>query len=167
MSKSSTSTAKDRALGLLAVRWRSRAELKSRLRRAGFESQEIETALEDLEAVGLVDDERFAAELVRDRAGRKLAGPRAIQAALREKGVPAEAAERAMAEIEGDERERALRLAEGRAARLTGLAPEAAYRRLLGLLQRRGYPFGLARWAATEALKERTSGEEWDESGES
>jgi regulatory protein len=169
MSKSSTSTAtaKDRALGLLAVRWRSRAELRSRLRRAGFELPEIETALEDLEAAGLVDDERFAAELVRDRAGRRLAGPRAIRAALREKGVSADATERAMAEVEGDERERALRLAETRASRLAGLAPEAAYRRLVGLLQRRGYGFDLARWAATQALRERTSGEDWDESPES
>jgi regulatory protein len=160
-------TAKDRALGLLSVRWRSRAELRSRLRRAGFEPDEIDTALEDLEAVGLVDDDRFAAELVRDRAGRRLAGPRAIQAALREKGVPAEAAERAMAEVQGDERDRALRLAEARAARLTGLAPEAAHRRLLGLLQRRGYDFGLARWAAAEALHRAGSEADWDGSAES
>jgi regulatory protein len=167
MSKSSTSTAKDRALGLLAVRWRSRAELRSRLRRAGFEPPEIDSALEDLEAVGLVNDERFAAELVRDRAGRRMAGPRALRAALREKGVSDDTAARAMAQVEGDERDRALHLAESRSARLTALAPEAAYRRLLGLLQRRGYGFDLARWAATQALKERTSGEDWDESAES
>jgi regulatory protein len=151
-----TATAKDRALGLLAVRWRSRAELRNRLRRAGFEPQEIDAALEDLQGVGLVDDDRFATELVRDRAGRRMAGPRAIRAALREKGVRQEAAERALAEVEGDERERALKLAESRAVRLAALAPDAAHRRLVGLLLRRGYDFTLARWAATEALGETT-----------
>jgi regulatory protein len=156
-------TAKDRALGLLAVRWRSRAELRSRLRRAGFEPEEIASALEDLEAVGLVDDDRFAAELVRDRAGRQMAGPRAIRAALREKGVSPEATERALAEVEGDERDRALRLAEARAARLAGLPPEAAHRRLLGLLQRRGYDFNLSRWAADEALKGPATDQDWPE----
>ena len=145
--------AKDRALGLLAVRWRSRAELGSRLRRAGFEPEEIEAAIVDLEAAGLVDDQRFATELVRDRAHRRLAGTRAIRAALREKGVGAEEAEAAVAEVAGDEEERASRLAESRARRLvTGATPETAFRRLVGLLQRRGYAPGLAREVATQAL---------------
>lgn len=156
------STAKDRALGLLAVRWRSRAELRSRLRRAGFEPDEIDATLEDLTVAGLVDDDRFAAELVRDRAGRKLSGQRAIRAALREKGVPQDIADRALSEVEDDERDRALQLAKARASRMTGLAPEAALRRLLGLLQRRGYGFEVARWAATQALSDRVLEQDHD-----
>ena len=49
-------TAKDRALGLLAVRWRSRDELRRRLLRAGFEPPEVDSALVDLEGVGLMED---------------------------------------------------------------------------------------------------------------
>jgi regulatory protein len=146
-------TAKDRALGLLAVRWRSREELRRRLRQAGFESGEIDQALSDLAEVGLVEDSRFARELVRDQATRRLAGDRAIRNALREKGVAAEVAEGALEEA-GDEGERARDLAGRRALRMGGLPPEAAYRRLYGLLLRRGFPPDLASEACREALAE-------------
>jgi regulatory protein len=144
-------TAKDRALGLLAVRWRSREELRRRLARAGFDADEIEEALADLERAGLVEDVRFARELVRDQAGRRLSGDRAILAALRQRGVSPEVAETALAAA-GDEAVRARSLAERRATRLGGLPPEAAYRRLYGALVRRGYAPGLAREACRAAL---------------
>jgi regulatory protein len=144
-------TAKDRALGLLAVRWRSRAELGRRLARAGYEAEEIEQALGDLELVGLVEDVRFARELVRDQAARKLAGDRAIKAALREKGIAPELVEAALEEA-GDEAERAGALAETRARRLGHLPPEVAYRRVYSLLVRRGYGSALAREACRRAL---------------
>ena len=107
--------------------------------------------LDDLERVGLVEDERFAREMVRDQAGRRLAGGRAIRSALRAKGVSPELVEQALSTA-GDEAERAKTLATRRAARMLNLPPEAAYRRLLGLLVRRGYDSGVAREACREAL---------------
>jgi regulatory protein len=160
-------SAKDRALGLLAVRWRSRAELRSRLRQAGFEPDEIDTALAELESAGLVDDQRFAAELVRDRAGRRLNGSRAIRTELRQKGVSDDLADQAMAESEPEEERRAFRLAETRAGRLASLPPETAQRRLLALLQRRGYGYDLARRAALHALDAGLRIVEWEPDGES
>jgi regulatory protein len=144
-------SAKDRALGLLAVRWRSREELRRRLRQAGFEPEETERALTDLTTAGLIEDGRFARELVRDQAGRRLSGDRAIRGALRVKGVPADLAETALLEA-GDEAQRARELATRRAMRMGSLAPEAAYRRLYGLLMRRGFPPGLAVEACRAAL---------------
>lgn len=146
-------SAKDRALGLLAVRWRSQEELRRRLRQAGYEPEEIEQALADLTDVGLIEDGRFARELVRDQAHRRLAGDRAIRGALRQKGVSADVAEGALREA-GDEADRARELATRRAARMRSLAPEAAYRRLYGLLLRRGFPSGLAAEACRSALAE-------------
>jgi regulatory protein len=146
-------TAKDRALGLLAVRWRSREELRRRLRQAGYELDEIDQALTELSEVGLIEDSRFARELVRDQATRRLSGDRAIRSALREKGVSAEVAERALGEA-GGESERAMELASRRAPRLRGLAPDAAYRRLYGLLLRRGFPPGTAAESCRKALAE-------------
>jgi regulatory protein len=144
-------TAKDRALGLLAVRWRSREELRGRLARAGFDPGEIDEALADLELVGLVEDARFARELVQDQAGRRLSGDRAILAALRQRGVSPDVAEAAMGAA-GDQAARARSLAERRATRLAGLPPEAAFRRLYGALVRRGYPPDMARDACRAAL---------------
>jgi regulatory protein len=137
---------------LLGVRWRSRQELKRRLAAAGFQHEEIEAALHDLEEVGLVDDARFATELVRDRAVHRLSGDRAIQAALREKGVAPDLAGQAL-EAAGNEAERARALAAQKAPRMASLDPQAAYRRLFGLLVRRGFGLGLAREASEEALR--------------
>jgi regulatory protein len=144
---------KDRALGLLAVRWRSREELRRRLRQAGYEVEEIDQALAGLTQAGLIEDSRFARELVRDQATRRLAGDRAIRNALREKGVAADVAEAALGEA-GEESQRARDLAARRAIRLKGLAPDAAYRRLYGLLVRRGFSPRMASEACREALAE-------------
>jgi regulatory protein len=144
-------TAKDRALRLLGVRWRSAGELRRRLAMAGFPPEEIETALSELELAGLVDDERFAREVVRDQVGRRMSGSRAIRAALRQKDVPTAVAEAALAEA-GDDAEQAKALAESRARRMTGLPPETAYRRLYGMLLRRGHSPSIAREACREAL---------------
>ena len=46
------------------MRWRSREELRTRLAKAGFEPEEVERSLEELERAGLIDDQRFAKELV-------------------------------------------------------------------------------------------------------
>jgi len=146
-------TAKDRALRLLGTRWRSREELRRRLRQAGFDPEDIERALEDLERTGLVDDSRFAREVVRDQAERRLSGERGIRKALREKGIDPGLIEEALSGA-GDEEDRAYRLAASRAARMSGLDAEAAYRRLLSLLLRRGFSPAVAREATRSALQE-------------
>lgn len=146
-------TAKDRALRLLAVRSRSRQELRRRLRRAGYEPPEIESAVADLERAGLVDDRRFAEDLAAEKLRRRGYGPRAALTALRQAGVAPEVAERAV-EAAGldDEEARAEEVARGRVPRLAGLAPEVAYRRLLGFLLRRGFDPEAARTACNRAL---------------
>jgi regulatory protein len=145
-------SAKDRALLLLSVRWRSRQELRRRLRMAGFDEDEVDRALEDLEQVGLVEDRRFADELVRDQA-RRLSGNRAIRSNLLQKGVAREIVDAALEEADGED-ERARELAVRRAERLRGVEPEAAFRRLYGLLLRRGYGSGVARDASRAALQD-------------
>jgi regulatory protein len=137
---------------LLGVRWRSRVELERRLKQAGFPEDEISAALEDLERTGLIDDERFARELVRDQASRRMAGDRAIRSALRTKGVAPDVVERAVAADPSEEGDRALQLARRRAARMGNLPPEVAFRRLQGLLVRRGFGPGLSRDMARRAL---------------
>jgi regulatory protein len=74
-----------------------------------------------------------------------------IRNALREKGVAPEVADAALEEA-GDEAERAYELATRRAARMSGLDPQAAHRRLYGLLLRRGFGHAIAADAARRAL---------------
>lgn len=146
---------KDRALRLLAVRSRSREELRRRLVRAGYPDADVEAALEELRRVGLIDDERFAREIASHQVGRRLAGDRAAVGALRRAGVELGLAERAVTEAAvEDEEARAERLARARVSRLADLDRERAYRRLAGFLQRRGYHPGVVHAVCRRVLDE-------------
>lgn len=142
----------ERAIGLLAVRSRSRRELQTRLRAAGFAEAEVEDVLERLERVGLVDDADFARQVAEHRFGTRREGSRAVTGELLSKGVaPAIVAEVVAAQGEGEEA-RAQALADSRATRMQGLEPAKAFGRLTSFLMRRGYGPDLARRAARKAL---------------
>lgn len=143
----------DRALGLLAVRQRSRVELHRRLLAAGFGADEVEAELDRLHAVGLVDDVAFAEALAGHAAGTRGESRRAIARRLTAAGVPPDVADQVLSRfVPDDEGERALALAASRVNRLKGLPPDKAFSRLSGLLARRGYAPDVARWASRRAL---------------
>ena len=143
----------ERALGLLAVRPRSRRELERRLLAAGFEPAEVTDTLGRLERVGLIDDEAFARQVAEHQFGSRRAGRRAVVSALLAKGVAPELAARVCADAPDDEHERAVELARARASRLSGVEPARAFGRLTALLVRRGYMPEVARSAARSALE--------------
>jgi regulatory protein len=142
----------ERALGLLAVRARSRREMERRLLQAGFDTDEVRGELERLEAVGLIDDEDFARQLARHEFGVRGCGRRAVTGTLAAKGVAAELTAVVVAELEGDPERRAEEVARERASRLVGLEPATAFSRLSGFLMRRGYEPALARSVARRVL---------------
>jgi regulatory protein len=142
----------ERALGLLAVRQRSRRELERRLLQAGFEADEVGTTLERLERVGLVDDEAFARSVVEHALGRRLEAPRIVARRLAQAGVSPEVVAEILEDAGAGEQERADRLAATRVGRLRHLSPERAFPRLQGFLVRRGYSYDVARRAASRAL---------------
>lgn len=151
-------SAKDRALGLLGYRARSRAELSRRLLRAGYEHEEISSALDDLEAVGLVDDEQFARELAAHELKGRGSGRRLAITALRRAGVDQELAERIVEEsAPAGEEARAEDLARARLPRLRGLDDATSHRRLVSYLLRRGYDGHAALTAARRALSEHSA----------
>jgi regulatory protein len=143
----------ERALGLLAVRPRSRRELERRLLAARFESDEVQEVLTRLERVGLVDDEAFARQYAEHRFGARKEGSRAVAQGLRAAGIDPAIAETAAEAAPGNDEERAADLARSRATRLSGVAPEKAFARLSSLLMRRGYSPQIARSAARKALE--------------
>ena len=142
----------ERALGLLAVRQRSRRELERRLEGAGFDPEEVRAELDRLLQVGLIDDEAFARAVVEHSFTTKKEGRRVVAGRLMSAGIAPETAAAVLDEAVGGEEERADALAAAKAARLSGLQPDAAYRRLYGMLARRGYAPDLAGRAARRAL---------------
>ena len=97
-----------RAVALLARRDHSRAELATKLRRGLTDSDdagEIDQVLDRLERDKLLSDERYAGTVTRTRAERF--GDARIRFDLKSSGVKPETAERAVAELQGTELERA------------------------------------------------------------
>jgi regulatory protein len=142
----------ERALGLLAVRPRTRQELEQRLLQAKFSAEEVQDVLERLERVDLIDDRGFAEEFVKHQFDVKHAGRRGVMQALVAKGVDRDLAALVTEQGPEDEDARAERLAAARAARMVGVDPAKAFARLSGVLMRRGHSPETARRAARRAL---------------
>jgi regulatory protein len=145
----------DGAVRLLAVRGRSVQEIIGRLRRKGLRPDAVDHAVARLENEGLLDDAVTAREYARSRTGRGYGRVR-ILADLSRKGVDRRVADRAVAEVGGDDEEARrgamMALARKRAARLSGLERGVAKRRLLAYLARRGYGGGDVWRVVDEAL---------------
>lgn len=161
------------ALRLLAVRPRTRAELATALSRRGIPEDVTETVLERFSEVGMIDDAAFAEAWVSSRHhGRGLAR-RALGHELRRKGVDGATVKDALGQLDPDtERETALELARRRLRTLAAVPSDVAFRRLAGMLARKGYPPGVTLQVVREVLAERPDGDaqtealEWELLGE-
>ena len=91
-----------RAIGLLARREHSRAELQDKLQQRDFPSLQVTEVLTALQQAGLVSDRRFAEQFVRMRQQRGH-GVQRIRRELRERGVDGELIELALAATTGQD----------------------------------------------------------------
>ena len=121
-----------RALGLLARREHSRAELLAKLVRSGHGRAEAERAVEDLADRGLVSDARFAEAFIRSRIERG-GGPLRIRRDLETRGVEPSIVGRLLDPDDEEWESRALRVREKRfgAARPAGGSEAARQARFL------------------------------------
>ncbi|MGH3723651.1 MAG: recombination regulator RecX [Mycobacterium sp.] len=145
-------------LRLLTSRARTRAELTERLVRRGYPDDVSERAMDRLATAGLIDDADFATQWVQSRHTYAGKGKRALAAELRTKGVSAENAAAALAQIDGDaERSRAAQLVAKklRTENLDDGGVKAA-RRLVAMLARRGYGQSMAYDVVKNALASET-----------
>jgi regulatory protein len=93
--------ARDRALGWLTRREYAARELANRLLQAGFESDEVEQVVHDLQSQGLQSDDRFAEIFCRHRAGQSY-GPLRIRAEMKSRGVEASLVDHHLGLVEVD-----------------------------------------------------------------
>jgi len=149
--------AREICLRLLAVRPRTRAELAQALRKRGIDNEAASAVLNRYDEVGMIDDAAFARAWVTSRHhGRGLAS-RALAQELRQRGVSKQDADQALSELDSEtEAQTALDLATRRLRSMHG-EPEAIFRRLVGMLARKGYPPGVTLRAVKEALASRDS----------
>jgi regulatory protein len=160
--------AREICLRLLTDRARTRQELAQALRRKGVPDDAAHTVLERFDEVGLIDDAAFAGQWVRSRHAQRGLARRAIAMELRRKGVSAEDAGEALAEVDTESEERRARELVDRKMRSLAVGTveqrAVAGRRLVGMLARKGYGAGIAYRVVKEALAER--GAEADELGD-
>jgi regulatory protein len=137
--------AREICLQQLAVRPRTRKELATALRRSGIAPEVADEVLDRYDEVGLIDDAAFARAWVTSRHhGRGLAR-RALAGELRQRGVDGELVGAALEEVDDDTEAATARALVERKLRMTPAGtPDAVFRRLVGLLARKGYPAGLA-----------------------
>ncbi|WP_433799162.1 regulatory protein RecX [Actinomycetospora sp. CA-084318] len=139
------SVARTICLNLLTTRARTRAELATELARRDVDDDVAAVVLDRLEEVRLLDDTAFAEQWVDSRHRHRGLGRRALSQELRRKGVDAETTSAAVAELDPEsERAKAVELVRRRLRSLDRVEPEAAARRLVGMLARKGYGAGLA-----------------------
>lgn len=150
-----------KAVQLLALRAHFRAELEAKLSRRGYPEDEIAAALDRLTAEGYLDDRRTAAEFTAARMQGSGEGRRRLRAELARRGVDAEVAEEAVAELTPEDDLPAAREAARRwaARRPAGKPPQAERASLARHLERKGF----SHRAIFALLNERTGSGESEE----
>ena len=133
----------DAAVRLLAMRLQSTAEMRLKLMRKEYGGTIVDAVIDDLARLGYLDDERFAKTRALSAAQHKQHGKRRAKLELLKAGVKSDVADRALADVyeSTDTLSAARELARKQAARLKKLDPHVARRRLVGMLQRRGYDY--------------------------
>lgn len=133
----------DTAMRSLQLRQHGRIELKKKLDRKEFGPAIVNGVLDDLERMGYLDDARFAATRAAASAEHKHHGKRRAYIELVRRGIATDIANEALAKVydRTDTLAIARELARKQSARLSRLEPLVARRRLVGMLQRRGFDY--------------------------
>lgn len=141
-------------LKMLTAAPRTRAQLAAALDRRGVPAETAEAVLERFAEVQLIDDGMFARAWVESRHhGRGLAR-RALAAELRQRGVETDDIKDAVAGLDPEQEYATARaLIDRRLAGTRTLAKPARFRRLMGVLARKGYSEALAYRVVREALE--------------
>ncbi len=126
-----------KGIDLLSRREQSARELKGKLARKGYEKEETEVALEQLQRSDYQNDERFADVLARSRASQGH-GPRRIFAELKSHGIVDASIASAIAAVDIDWVDSALRQYRRRYGSTPASTPAESAKRA-AFLMRRGF----------------------------
>jgi len=141
------------------------SEARTVLRSHDVDRDTIDQIVDEFLHRGYLDDRTLAALLVTAGVERKGQGRVALSRSLSQRGIPRDIIDDALSELPDDDEERALEYARSKAPGMARLEPDAALRRLLGQLARRGYGGSSAMNAARTALREAGSGRSAGRSG--
>ena len=131
-------------------------QLEEKLAGKEIPAEIIAKVLDRLEEVGLIDDHAFAATWTQSRQANKGMTRSSIRYELKRKGISEENIEDALELVDDDqEKMKAEELVASKMNSVRRLDNNAATRRLVGMLARKGYSPGLAYAVVKEALADR------------
>lgn len=131
--------AKEKALWLLSTRDHSKRELETKIRKTNS-AESAQKAVERMEELGLVDDEKFARRYAEELINIKHLSVRGAKYKLTEKGINKNLADEILEELAPDPREHIEILIEKKYRK--NLSDEKGRRKTVAALQRMGYSWG-------------------------
>ena len=149
------SVARTIALRKLTAKACTRHELDQALRAKNVPESVIDGVLDRLQEVGLVDDASFAVDWVTSRQQRRHLSRRLLRRELQAKGVETSHIDSALDRVDHHaELTSARDLVERKRAAMNGLSRDAQYRRLAGMLSRRGFDTSITARVLADVLSE-------------
>ena len=149
------SVARTIALRKLTAKACTRHELDQALQAKNVPEGVIDGVLDRLQEVGLVDDASFAVDWVTSRQQRRHLSRRLLRRELQAKGVEPSHIDRALDRVDRNaELTSARDLVERKRAAMNGLSRDVQYRRLAGILGRRGFDAGITTQVLADVLGE-------------
>ncbi len=143
------------ALRQLGFSARSSQQLREAMLKREVPPAAADEVIQRLTRVGLIDDEEYAAMLVRTRQAERGLARRALKVELERKGIDSRTAESALDQVDdADEADAARWLVRKRVTSMRGVEPIKRRNRLYGTLARKGYSAEVARAAIDEVLTE-------------
>jgi len=145
--------AHEKALRYLANRPRSEWEVRQNLKKAGFEAESVDRAVERLKSVALIDDAAFARYWVENRLRFNPRGAAALRQELRRKGIDRAVIDLVLKAVDLPDDAAALQAALARADRYRQATRPEFVQKLGAYLVRRGFDYAAAREAVNEAWR--------------
>ncbi|MDO5060608.1 MAG: regulatory protein RecX [Actinomycetaceae bacterium] len=145
---------KEAALRLLDRCDQSVAQCRHKLLAKGYPSAAVEVVIKRLIEVGILDDLRYGEMLARTRHQERGLVGQALRIELRRKEIPEEIINQVMSNFsEGATQETIEHLVQKKLRSLNKLPKEVKFRRLLGMLARKGYSVNVATEVISKTLE--------------
>ncbi|HZK27948.1 MAG TPA: regulatory protein RecX [Thermoclostridium sp.] len=144
--------AKQRALRILTIRYRTEYEIKEKLTSLGFDIESVDAAILQLKSMGYINDRLFATKYISDRLKLKPRSKRALNFELKKKGISPDIIEQVIDEFEIDESVIAYRLARKKYGKYD-MDDQKIQRRVISFLSHKGFSYEIIK-GAMEQMKE-------------
>lgn len=142
----------DYALRLLTYRQRSKKEIYDALQRKGYMEKHIESVISSCKDKNYLNDREFAKSFINDKINLNKYGPERIKHELKLKGVSNDIIDEVMDYSRDDQYELAKEVANKKIYSYRNDDKKAIYRKLSGLLQRRGFSYDIISKVVRETL---------------